>query len=673
MDRSDLAGTVARMSTKARRALAAITVALLAGTTGVGLAGPADAQSPTGLQVSGHGNGHGRGLGQWGAKGYADDRGWSTEQILAHYYGGTSGGGVDPGSPVRVLLCDQEGVTICGSGGGVASVVFTSGVDFRVEGVVVPAGTALRISREGNRFKNEVSTSGSGCGAGGFQPIAGDGYSFDATQNVDVTVGDPGDDKTKMLQVCSPKARYYRGTFEYTVSGGKARLVNYLGIDGYLKGVVPSEMPSSWNPAALRAQAVAARSYAMAGDTRHGTTAGNDRIDTCDTTQCQVYLGASNESANANAAIAATAGQIRRLGNGNIARTEFSSSTGGWTAEGTFPPVEDLGDATAGNPHHNWSLTLTDVQIEQALPTIGDLQRVDITERNRLGADGGRVRRMRVVGSSATRELTGDQFRSTFGLRSDWFSVSPVTSPGGGSPPTTAPAPSGSANVLGWLTRSTATPGAPTGNVAYGAPGYTAVTCDWNDDGTDTLGVYAGGTWYLRDDLNPGSPTRTFDYGAPGYRPVCGDWDGDGRDGIGVYANGTWYLRNDVGPGAPHYAFDYGYAAAVPVVGNFDPADLAVEIAVYDSGTWYERNDVGAGPPSSTFAYGYAGVPPVAGDWNGDGTDGIGVYDRGQWFLREAASPGGPERNFAYGYPGTSPVVGRWSAAVDGVGIIEVR
>ncbi len=669
------------MSKRLGRGLIALATLLVATSGALVTAPSAAAAGPDTFVVTGHGFGHGRGLGQWGARGYADNHGWTTEQILGHFYGGTTAGTRDPGTGLRVLLCDLEGVTICGSGGGLASIIVTSGAPMWIEdgAVTLPGGTAFRARPNGNGWTVEQTPGGcaGALAAGAVWTPVGGGSSVDSDIDIDSSVPDPGDDKTKMLEVCSPKRRTYRGVLDYVIEGNgtpqapyKSRLVNFLGIDGYLKGVVPSEMPSSWNPAAVRAQAVAARSYALAGDNRFPGVA-----ETCDTTQCQVYLGASGEAAATNTAIAATAGQVRLMPNGTVARTEFSSSTGGHTAGGTFPAVPDLGDAITGNPHHNWSVNLTDDQIEAAFPSVGDVQRIDILERNGLGADGGRVRRLRIVGDRGQADQTGDQFRSRFGLKSDWFT--PTAGPGTpGSPTTTAPPgspPAAQPRVLGWLTRSSATAGPPTGSVAYGAEGYTPISCDWDDDGDDTLGVYINGTWYLRDNLSAGGPTRTFDFGAAGYTPVCGDWDGDGRDSIGVYAAGTWYLRNDVGPGSPHYAFSYGYAGAFPMVGNFDGRDRAVEIAVFDRGSWIIRNDVGPGSPSADFAYGYGGTIPVVGDWNGDGVDGIGVYDNGQWFLRDTATPGGPSRAFAYGYAGTWPIAGHWTPNADGVGIIELR
>jgi SpoIID/LytB domain protein len=188
-----------------------------------------------------------------------------------------------------------------------------------------------------------------------------------------------------------------------------------VGVGDYLKGVVPSEMPSSWAPEALKVQAVAARSYAMAGDNRFPGFA-----DTCDTVQCQVYKGIDAEKPSTNAAVDQTAGVVR-MANGAIARTEFSASTGGYTAGGTFPAVVDDGDSVSDNPYHDWDVTIPATTIESAYPTIGDFQAIQVTKRNGLGAEGGRVTQAKIIGSAATVTTTGDDVRSKLGLRSDWF------------------------------------------------------------------------------------------------------------------------------------------------------------------------------------------------------------------------------------------------------------
>src|SRR5207244_3658755 len=126
---------------------------------------------------------------------------------------------------------------------------------------------------------------------------------------------------------------------------------------------VPLESPASWGGLgggagmhALRAQAVAARSYAAA-------EARWPYAKTCDTASCQMYGGvtvqgsagvSSVEQAPTDAAVAQTAGEVRQFGNGQVARTEFSSSTGGWSAGGTFPAVPDEGDTRS--PRHTWTV-----------------------------------------------------------------------------------------------------------------------------------------------------------------------------------------------------------------------------------------------------------------------------------------------------------------------------
>jgi len=400
------------MSNRLRRLLGALLLALLAGTGVVATPSPAAAAGPSAIQLSGHGFGHGRGLGQYGAKGYAEEHGWSAAQILGHFYGGTTAGS-RPNAVLRVLLCDLEGVTICTSGPGITGVTVTSAQPFHFEGIqnAFPGGTALRITRDGPGQRFLVDRAPGGCGATSFTPV-GAGFTGDLVIDLD-----PG---TALLEVCAPKARTYRGNLKVAFTSGKTRVVNNVSAEDYLRGVVPSEMPSSWHAEALKSQAVAARSYALAGDSRFPGLA-----DTCDTIQCQVYLGFSHERPTTNAAVEATAGQVRVNGSA-VARTEFSSSTGGYTAGGTFPAVVDEGDATAANPNHNWAVTLQATVIEQAYPAVGDLLNVEVLERNGLGAEGGRVRRLRLVGSSSNVELTGDAFRSKFGLKSDWFTPTRV-------------------------------------------------------------------------------------------------------------------------------------------------------------------------------------------------------------------------------------------------------
>ena len=175
--------------------------------------------------------------------------------------------------------------------------------------------------------------------------------------------------------------------------------INVVSVEDYLRGVVPNEVPASWASAALQSQAVAARSYVLAGDTRWVGYA-----DTCDTTTCQVYDGRyttrgaglrTSTHPRTDEAIAATADLVRLTSDGKVARTEFSSSSGGHTAGGDFPAVVDAGDSISANRNANWQVSV-DLQAIEDSYDLGPIRGVAVIERNGLGADGGPGRRGRV-------------------------------------------------------------------------------------------------------------------------------------------------------------------------------------------------------------------------------------------------------------------------------------
>ncbi|MDQ3107150.1 MAG: hypothetical protein M3Q68_05025 [Actinomycetota bacterium] len=395
---------------------------LLAG--GVASAPPASAYPNAAVELVGHGFGHGRGLGQFGSLGYAL-AGWDHKRILAHYYGGTTEGtNGNPAVPVRLTRMDGRDTLVQQE----QSQMATSAAP----------GTyrALRARRIGPNLFAVDAANDCGGGPSGWQninPSVAGPVTFSPTLPI-------GDDHTRMLQVCEPGGfRWYRGNIEAHDDGG-AKTLNRLDMEGYLRGVVPRESPASWADLgggsginALRAQAVAARAYAQAED-RAGPAK------TCDTTACQVYLGRAEqlgiaafktlEDPRTDRAIAETAGEIRLL-KGAVARTEFSSSTGGVTAGlaggSPFPTVDDEGDATPSNPNHNWTAKIG-VDVIEAKYNRGTLNDIKILERNGLGAEGGRVLKLRLAFSSGNLDLTGDEFRIAFSLKSNWFTPVNVAS-----------------------------------------------------------------------------------------------------------------------------------------------------------------------------------------------------------------------------------------------------
>jgi SpoIID/LytB domain protein len=379
---------------------------------------PAAAYPSSQVDFEGHGWGHGRGLGQYGSLGYATDEDWDHSRILNHFYGGTTKG-TRANGVISVRLTPFDGKDL----------VITSGSAFHVGANAYKPGEAARIRRTASGWAIDRAASlGSACAATWselqqVQPSANPEAKLDAAYG--------GDDVKLLLQAIScpdMTRRHYRGSLQALVTDGTGRLINHVDMESYLRGVVPRESPASWGDAdggrgmhALRAQAVAARSYAWA-EQRHAL------YKTCDTTACQVYGGAGlnnarTEHPNTDRAIQETAGEVRILPSGATARTEFSSSTGGHTAGGTFTAVPDSGDDVASNPNHDWSHRVNVSAIEAAYPAIGTLQTVTVSKRNGLGEEGGRALEVRLSGNKSALTVSANDLRSKLGLKSDWYRI----------------------------------------------------------------------------------------------------------------------------------------------------------------------------------------------------------------------------------------------------------
>ncbi|MDQ1739332.1 MAG: hypothetical protein QOE53_984, partial [Pseudonocardiales bacterium] len=595
---------------------------------------PAAASWPGGnVAITGHGYGHGRGMGQYGAFGYATTYSWTYTQIVSHYYGGTT-------LATRTLSALTVDLTAYD---GQNQVVVTSGSPFTAAGVAIPAGSAALL-RYVSAGSYQLFTS-AGCGKpwSAAKPV---------TTGVIRSSVTPGALST-MLTICSGATRTtYRGSLSLVYGGGMTRVVNLVGMEDYLRGVVPRESPASWGDAAggkgmaaLQAQAIAARSYAAAQN-RYSWAK------TCDSQTCQVYGGVGlngvvTEDSRTNTAVSSTAGKVIVNSSGTIMSAEFSSSTGGWTAGGTFPAVQDLGDTAS--PNHNWSTSIPASTISQAFG-VGTLQSVTTTG-NHLGADGGRVLTAQVKGSTATVTVTGNQFRTALGLKSDWFVVAkPITAP-----------------TL-YLTNSLTSP--TTAVVSgFGIKADRPVACDFNGDGFDTVGVLRSSTttFYYRNSFAPGSPVSQVRLGHPGDQPVCGDWDGNGTDTIGVYrgSNSTFYLfnTNTPPPTSPAIQVVLGGAGMIALSGDWN-GNKADTPGVYDpkTATFYLVNSLTAGAPKLRYVFGpvAVGTVPVAGDWDGNGFDSYGVYQSARFAM--ANTLGGPVSSYTrFGIIGDRPFAGDWN------------
>ncbi len=331
------------------------------------------------LLLSGHGWGHGAGLSQWGAKGYAE-RGWTYDRILAHYYTGTQLGPAAV-SQVRVLLVEGAKSLVLASAA-TWSVLDGEGQSHDLAPGKLTLGPGLKL--QGAALPPPLS----------FQPG-----------------GTP-------LQVAG---KAYRGTIGVQKGpSGKLLAIDSVGIEDYLKGVVPAEMPSSWHPEALKAQAVAARTYALAN-----RAAAAKPYDLYADTRSQVYLGVSTETRSTTAAIEATAGQVVTY-QGKPISAFFSSSSGGTTAAQSeafpggrpVPYLQSVPDPYDNSPYRSWSATIDGGKAAAALglkTTVLDLAPVT--------GPSGRVVTATLSLPTGQSIVTGSQLRAALGLRSTWFTV----------------------------------------------------------------------------------------------------------------------------------------------------------------------------------------------------------------------------------------------------------
>ena len=206
----------------------------------------------------------------------------------------------------------------------------------------------------------------------------------------------------------------YRGMLTFSVTGNTMTAVNVIGLEEYLYGVVPSEMPQSYETEALKAQAVAARTYAM---TKLGAHTGSG-YQLCDGTNCQVYKGYSNEAATTTAAIDATEGEVACY-NGSPIEAVFSTSSGGYTENSenvwyaavpylrAVPEIAEYGDNT-------WTRELTLDELSDLLEAknagIGKAKDIVITKLS----TGGRVQEMQIIGTAGTKVLDKETLRTYF-------------------------------------------------------------------------------------------------------------------------------------------------------------------------------------------------------------------------------------------------------------------
>ena len=427
-------------------------------------AAPSIAHADVTYTITGGGWGHGIGLSQYGAEGYAK-KGWTYADIVRWYYGadrdGSSSGVQVPtlaslgkyANPYVNVDLDKSKATRTSwtlrgwqsrlkvsDSAGTTPVYLTkdSYNAFTVSGGKVKVGTSL--------FSGTVTIQSVDAASSG---------------NLVVVKDNSGPPLNSSYPTGYPYMRY-RGVIRLTVVGDKLRCVNRLRMEQYLYGVVPRESPASFDAEALGAQAIAARSYAWASNPPASATSSALSGNLYCTTSSQVYGGHSrliggvdtnisaHEVASTNAAVNATAGRIvYHAPTKVVVKTYFFSSSGGhtasiqdvWVTGDAKPYYKGVTDADQGTSNYTWApVQKTGAQIGAALRDKDNgsknTDRLDysapspatVTSVSHERASSGYVRYMTVKWSNgASYRIPGTTFQSALGLKSSKFTVAPTT------------------------------------------------------------------------------------------------------------------------------------------------------------------------------------------------------------------------------------------------------
>jgi stage II sporulation protein D len=346
------------------------------------LAVPAVANAGTVFLLDGRGWGHGVGMSQWGAEGYAR-HGYGYRQILAHYYPQTT---IEAGQPVPVRVLLGQGRDAVRVGSTAPFVV----LDARGRKLPLPARSVV-VNRTFTLRHKKLRP-----------PLR----------------FEPG---AQPLQV---DFAGYRGGVVVKRKPGGLMVVNLLPLDRYLRGVVPWEVPKGWHEATYRAQAVAARSYTLA------TLKPGKDFDLFSDTRSQMYGGIRAERPQTNLAIGATAGEVLKWSGRTIAAFYFSTSGGrtssvhdAWPKARQVPYLVSVSDPYDYiSPHHVWSTRAL------SAGRIGTLLRVrGVRDAIVVRNSSGRAQAVRLLTPRGWKRITGQRMREAFKLGSTDFELRALT------------------------------------------------------------------------------------------------------------------------------------------------------------------------------------------------------------------------------------------------------
>ncbi len=703
----------------ARRALSLATALLVAATL-VLAAVPAARADDRIVTVKGGGWGHGVGMSQYGAYGQAlEGRGYAA--ILASYYRGSRLGTVgvdvaDPGNLWVNLALDKKGLELRPKAirSGAVPAVVTRGT----ESVTVPTGHVIFVEVDtggsctvATAVDGQAPAQAMGPGSCSME-IDWDGDTPDPSTRIEVT-------RTRgsgNWSACTRRdwnegldrpCAYSRGRMHIRPDGNFAsnpavHLVVEVAVDAYVLGI--SEMPYYWGQQtvaldtpldpkgmeALKTQAVAARSYALARAKLRGNPADRQQCwcHLYDTPRDQNYVGWGHGKPSWITASNATAGQVlihddvRDVSTGGHLPLEafYSSSTFGRSEpnEAGFDPparpyLRSEDDHWAANPSLNpnakWAKTFTVDELAGILgmTTLTGVSVVKIS-------DSGAIETLRFHGTPADVVRHTRFLRTPLGIKSPQITAVdfPSSPPPPTTPPPTTPPPAGSSETVGLHDPRTGVFTLRSSTIApfyFGNPADIPYAGDWNCDGVTTLGLYrvSTGFLFLRNSNTQGIADIEIYYGDPGDLPIAGDWDGDGCETVGIFrpSEGRFYLRNTNTQGIADTSAVFGRAGDVPIAGDWD-GDGRDSFGVYRPSTKTVLLANSITDPRVDVEFAYTGAEPgdriVAGDWDGDGDDTVGVFrpsDR-TFYLRDTFSQPSANVVIQLGAAHMTPVAGNW-------------
>jgi stage II sporulation protein D len=340
--------------------------------------------------VHGRGFGHGVGMSAYGAYGFAQ-HGKGYRFILGHYYSGTTIGTISGPRVVRVLLD-------------------ISPRDVGFSGATSACGVRLDPARS---YQAHLVARTVKLRSSGGKPLATCGRKLRAAGAGTIEIAGRG---------------RFRGALETVPTEsdpGSLNVVNALAVDQYVKGVIPNESPPSWPLAQLKAQAVAARSFALTAGV------GGNGFDLYADTRSQVYEGLESEYDTTNEAADTTRGQVVEYG-GEIAQTLFSACSGGHTESiqnvfggAAIPYLQGVPDPyDSACPLHTWTLEFSGPEISEKLAAYldGRLKQIVITKRGVSP----RIIAAKLIGTGGVTTVSGEQLEVALGGYDTWMTFQKV-------------------------------------------------------------------------------------------------------------------------------------------------------------------------------------------------------------------------------------------------------